>query len=171
MGQTKCNPPYIRQSCIQIQLQLQLKVCRTTHQVYCHLYHLWLSIICVIVEPSYSASNKTEEKVKTLRDSKVFSLFSIVTFKNTGCRSQSALASGQRYLLTEIILPWWMMIGLKFKQNILSLRFQVQILLGVVRKNNDYLWFTFLSMYGLDLYNVESKLYHKEINKFFESIF
>ena len=29
-----------------------------------------LSVILVIVEPSYSASNKTEEKVKTLRDSK-----------------------------------------------------------------------------------------------------
>jgi hypothetical protein len=29
------------------------------------------------------------------RDSKVFSLFSVVQFKNTGCRSQSAMSSGQ----------------------------------------------------------------------------
>lgn len=29
------------------------------------------------------------------RDGKIFSLFSIVTFKNTGCRSQSTLSSGQ----------------------------------------------------------------------------
>ena len=37
-----------------------------------------------------------KESNKTLLHIPVFSLFSIVTFKNTGCRSQSSLPSGQR---------------------------------------------------------------------------